>query len=155
MKGYRTQEVGSITIEPLVQIGAEASQLEEIKSDQNLTKEDKESLLEDFLEKDNDKERKSYKKWYATQIKRLAICMADFIYMTYEREYNIDHVIYTKSPHFFEVMTGITKDDFALLCQIGFISKVQLNSIVREFRNQETTSLYPEEFIFENLRHNL
>ena len=67
---------------------------------------EKESIIEDFAEKDEDKERQSRKKWYATQIKRLAICMADFIYMTYEREYNIDDVIQTKSPQFFEIMTG-------------------------------------------------
>lgn len=79
--------------------------------------------------------------------------MADFIYMTYERENNIDDVIETKSPQFFEVMTGISKDDFTELCSKGFIKKSPLNRIVREFKDQETTSLNPEEYILTNIEH--
>lgn len=152
VKGYRTQEVGSISAEDLIQIGRDASDLDDVKSDPNLTQEEKEDIFDDFAEKDKDKERQSRKKWYATQIKRLAICMADFIYMTYEREYHIDDVIQTKSPQFFEVMTGISKDDFVRLCELGFMNRFALNRIVREFRDQENTSLNPEEYILENLK---
>ncbi len=152
VKGYRTQEVGSITAETLVQIGIDASILEDVKADPNLTQEQKEKIFEDFSQKDEDKDRQSRKKWYATQIKRLAICMADFIYMTYEREYNIDDVIHTKSPEFFEVMTGISKDDFTEICDKGFMNRFALNRIVREFRDQENTSLDPEVYILENLK---
>ncbi|MFN8369580.1 MAG: hypothetical protein U0T83_03020 [Bacteriovoracaceae bacterium] len=77
--------------------------------------------------------------------------MADFIYMTYEREYNIDDVIQTKSPQF-EVMTRISKKDFVELCDKGFMNRFALNRIVREFKDQENTSLKPEEYIFENLK---
>lgn len=152
VKGYRTQDVGSITAEELVKIGVDAEKLEEIKSDPNLTQEEKEIIIEDFSEKDEDTERETRKKWYSTQIKRLAICMADFIYMTYEREYNIDDVIQTKSPQFFEVMTGISKNDFVELCDKGFMNRFALNRIVREFRDQENTSLNPEQYILENLK---
>lgn len=151
IKGYRTQDIGTFEIKELVQIGIDAAKLNEIKNDTDLDHEEKEKLLNDFVEKDKNKERQTRKKWYATQIKRLAICMADFIYMTYEREYNIDDVIQTKSPQFFEIMTGITKDDFTQLCDMGFMNKFALNRIVREFRDQETTSLSPENFILENL----
>ncbi len=152
VKGYRTQDVGSILAEDLVQIGVDAEKLDEVKSDPNLTQDEKEAIIEDFAEKDEDKERQSRKQWYATQIKRLAICMADFIYMTFEREYKIDDVIQTKSPQFFEVMTGITKDDFVELCDKGFMNRFALNRIVREFRDQEETSLSPEQYILENLQ---
>ncbi len=152
VKGYRTQEVGDISAEDLVQIGRDATDLEAAKDDPNLTPEEREDIIEDFAEKDEDKERKSLKKWYATQIKRLAICMADFIYMTLEREYKIDDVIQTKAPHFFKVMTGITKDDFVELCDKGFMKKPALNRIVREFNDQETSSLEPEKYILENLK---
>ena len=151
IKGYRTQEVGSLEPEKLAQIGKDADELEELKRDPNTSDEEKETAVENDIEKEKDKERQTMKKWYATQIKRLAICMADFIYMTYEREYKIDHVIQTKSPHFFEVMTGITKDDFTRLCDLGFMNRASLNRIVREFRDQEETSLNPEEFIRANL----
>ncbi|MCF6236541.1 MAG: DEAD/DEAH box helicase family protein [Gammaproteobacteria bacterium] len=150
VKGYRTQEVG--TIEDFVHIGIEAEELKNKKKRENTTLDDTEEENKDFVEKEKDKERKSRKKWYATQIKRLAICMADFIYMTYEREYNIDDVIKTKNPHFFWVMTGISQDDFAKLCDKGFVNRLALNRIVREFRDQEETSLLPEEYIFENLK---
>lgn len=152
VKGYRTQEVAGITADELVKIGRDAEDLENVKNDPNATPEEKEKAVEDFVEKEKDKERQSRKKWYATQIKRLAICMADFIYMTMEREYNIDDVIQTKSPEFFEVMTGISKDDFVLLCDLGFMNRFALNRIVREFRDQEDTSLNPEEYIYENLK---
>lgn len=150
VKGYRTQEVGSI--EDFVQIGIEAEELKKKKKKDNPSPEEIEQENEDFVEKEKDKERRSRKKWYATQIKRLAICMADFIYMTYEREYNIDEVIHTKSPEFFHIMTGITKEDFSDLCEKGFINRFALNRIVREFRDQETSSLLPEDYILDNLR---
>ena len=130
----------------------EAEKLKDQKKPDNQTEEDAEEENKDFVDKEKDKEKQSRKKWYATQIKRLAICMADFIYMTYEREYCIDEVIQTKEPHFFEVMTGITQKDFSELCDKGFINRFALNRIVREFRDQETSSLCPEEFILENIQ---
>ncbi len=71
--------------------------------------------------------------------------------MTYEREYNIDDVILTKNPRFFEVMTGISQRDFSELCDKGFINRFALNRIVREFRDQEDTSSLPEDYIVKNL----
>ena len=148
VKGYRTQEVG--TIEDFVKIGIEATDLKDKKKPSNSNEEDEQDN-EDFVDKEKDKEKQTKKKWYATQIKRLAICMADFIYMTYEREYNIDDVILTKNPRFFEVMTGISQRDFSELCDKGFINRFALNRIVREFRDQEDTSLLPEDYIVKNL----
>ncbi len=149
VKGYRTQEVG--TIEDFVKIGIEAEELKNKNKQEAATLDDIEEENEDFIEKEKNKEKQTKKKWYATQIKRLAICMADFIYMTYEREYNIDDVIQTKNPHFFEVMTGISQHDFTELCDKGFINRFALNRIVREFRDQETSSLLPEDYIVRNL----
>jgi len=151
IKGYRTQEVAGLDAENLVQIGRDADDLEELKLGPNISDEEKEELIEDSIKKDKDKGRKKLKEWYAVQIKRLAICMADFIYMTYEREYKIDHVIQTKSPHFFLVMTGITKDDFTKLCDLGFMNRAALDKIVCEFWYQEESSLSPEKFIHDNL----
>lgn len=149
IKGYRTQEVGSI--DDFVKIGKDAEERKKNKG-QEKTEDELEDDNKDYIDKEQDKEVKSRKKWYATQIKRLAICMADFIYMTYVREYNIQHVIQTKEPEFFEIMTGITKDNFTELCDRGFINTLALNRIVREFKNQEESSLRPEEFIVEYLK---
>ena len=151
VKGYRTGEF-SASVDDFVQIGRDASDLEDVKGDPNLTQDEKEKIIGDAIEKEKDKDRQTKKKWYATQIKRLAICMADFIYMTYEREYRIDDVIKTKEPQFFEVMTGISKDDFTILCDLGFMNRFALNRIVREFRDQEETSVNPEEYILENIK---
>ena len=152
VKGYRTQKLGNFNVRELVQIGKKATALEDAKSDPTLGVEKKEKIFEDFSEKDKDKKRRALKKLYITQIKRLAICMADFIYMTLEREGHIDDVIKTKSSEFFEIMTGITKDDFEKLCKLGFMNKSALNRIVREFKDQETASLKTEEYLFENLK---
>ena len=147
IKGYRTQDIGSI--DDFVKIGKDADKLKK-KNNKSENDDDDDEKNKKF-EKDGDKDTKSKKKWYATQIKRLAICMADFIYMTYEREYHINHVVHTKHPHFFFVMTGITKEEFTILCDNGFINMLALNRIVREFKNQEETSLAPELYIYENL----
>ncbi len=77
--------------------------------------------------------------------------MADFVYMTQFREHKIDHVIETKDSEFFEIVTGITKQEFTQLCELEFINKQALNRIVREFRCQEESSLRPEEFIYNHL----
>lgn len=149
VKGYRTQNVGGISAQTLVEIGKENGD----PTDQPPIEPEPSTEPADPKEQKKEKKKKdSHREWYATQIKRLAICMADFIYMTYEREYNIDDVIQTKSPHFFEVMTGISKDDFVELCDKGFMNRFALNRIVREFRDQENTSLNPEEYILENLK---
>ena len=78
--------------------------------------------------------------------------MADFVYITRFREHKIDHVIETKESQFFQIVTGITKDEFRELCELEFINKHALNRIVREFRCQEESSLKPEEYINEYLK---
>jgi len=151
VKGYRTQDVESFEVGELVQIGVDSEVLADVKNDPDIPPKEKEKILGDHVEKEKDKDRRKRKRWYATQIKRLAICMADFIYMTYEREFCIDDVIFTKSPEFFEVMTGISKDDFKKLCDFGFINKKALNKIVREFKDQEDSSVSPEQYILNSL----
>ncbi len=150
VKGYRTQEAGSI--DDYIQIGKDAKQKAELEKDKTKTEEEIEKENIELVEKEKDSEKKTKKKWYATQIKRLAICMADFVYMTKFREYKIDHVIETKDSEFFKIVTGISKDSFTELCNKGFIRRESLNRIVREFRHQEESSLKPEEYIFEHIK---
>lgn len=149
VKGYRTQDVGAV--EDFVKIGIEAEELKKNKKVDPLEEEELEEENQDFIESEEDKEKKSRKRWFATQVKRLAICMADFVYMTKFREHKIDHVIETNDSEFFYVVTGITKSEFRELCDLGFINRQALNRIVREFRCQEESSLLPEEYIFEYL----
>ena len=150
VKGYRSQQSGGC-LEDFVRIGDEAKR-KKLEADGWDDEEAKEKN-KDFAEKEKDKKIKKQKKWYATQIKRLAICMADFIYMTRFREYKIDHVIETRDSDFFKTVTGISKDDFSELCDKGFIRREALNRIVREFRHQEESSLKPEEYIFRHIQN--
>ena len=147
VKGYRSQQPGSL--KDFIRIGDEAKQ-KRLETDRWNDEEAKERN-ESFAEKERNREIRRQKKWYATQIKRLALCMADFIYMTKFREYKIDHVIKTKDSDFFKTITGISKDDFSELCDRGFIRREALNRIVREFRHQEESSLRPEEYIFKHI----
>jgi len=149
VKGYRSQQTGSL--EDFICIGDEAKRKKIERDKVDMSDEKVEKDNEDFVKKEKDKEKRSKKKWYATQIKRLAICMADFVYMTKFREYKIDHVIETKDSEFFKIVTGINKDDFSKLCNKGFIHRESLNRIVREFRHQEESSLKPEEYIFKHI----
>jgi hypothetical protein len=153
VKGYRTQNIGFVTVDDGYQIGLDAETLKEICNDSSLSREEKGKYIDDFMKegKEGDKEYKTKKAWFATQIKRLGICMADFIYMTLVREYNIEEVINTKEPKFFEIMTGITKDEFKKLCDLGLINHLALNKIVRDFTNKEESSLEPEKYIIECL----
>ncbi|MDE0518723.1 MAG: DEAD/DEAH box helicase family protein, partial [Bdellovibrionales bacterium] len=153
VKGYRSQQAGSL--EDFIKIGDEAKRKKLEKDKLEVSNEKVEKDNEDFVEKETDKEKKNKKKWYATQIKRLAICMADFVYMTKFREYKIDHVIETKDAEFFKSVTGISKDHFSELCDKGFIHRESLNRIVREFRHQEESSLKPEEYIFEHIQQTM
>ena len=148
VKGYRSQQAGNL--EDFIQMGEEAKR-KKLEKDKFSEKAEKDN--EDFMKKERDKEKQNKKKWYATQVKRLAICMADFIYMTKFREYKIDHVIETKDSDFFKTVTGISKDEFSELCNRGFIHRESLNRIVREFRHQEESSLKPEEYIFEHIKN--
>lgn len=151
VKGYRTQDIGSI--EDFIQLGKKAKEKQKLKEEDALDRTEKELEEEakSDIDKEKDKKIKSRKTWYMTQIKRLAICMADFIYMTEFREYKIDHVIETKDSKFFEIVTGINKDNFSELSDKGFIHKDSLNRIVREFRHQEESSLEPEQYILEHI----
>src|SRR5690606_24233936 len=49
IKGYRTQDVGGISSEVLVQIGIDAETLEEIKSDVNLSTDIKDEIVKDYI----------------------------------------------------------------------------------------------------------
>ena len=148
VKGYRSQQAGKI--EDFVRIGNEAKK-KKLEAD-GLDEEEAGEKNRNFAEKEQNKEIRRKKKWYATQIKRLAICMADFIYMTKFTEYKIDHVIETRDSDFFKTVTGISKDDFSELCDKGFIRREALNRIVREFRHQEENSLKPEDYIFQHIQ---
>jgi hypothetical protein len=150
VKGYRTQEVGGV--EDFLKIGLDAEKLKTKDVQEHQFEQELEEENQDFIESEEDKEKKSRKRWFATQIKRLAICMADFIYMTQFREHKIDHVIETKDSEFFRIVTGITKDEFRELCDLEFINRHALNRIVRAFRCQEESSLRPEEYIYEYLK---
>jgi hypothetical protein len=149
VKGYRTQEVGSV--QQFLKIGKEAEKLKRNRKTRDQDDDDKAKENENFVESDADREKRSRKRWFATQVKRLAICMADFVYMTQFRENKIDHVIETKDSEFFEIVTGITKDEFRALCDLEFINCQALNRIVREFRCQEESSLTPERYILAHL----
>ncbi len=94
VKGYRTQEAGSI--DDFIQIGKDAKKKAELEKDKIKTEEEIERENIELVEKDN--EKKTKKKWYATQIKRLAICMADFVYMTKFREYKKEVVVEKEKP---------------------------------------------------------
>ncbi|HLW56300.1 MAG TPA: hypothetical protein VKY27_02890 [Bacteriovoracaceae bacterium] len=138
IKGYRTQDIGSVR--ELVKIGKIEKRKRDGSSEGDRSR--KTTL---------NKRQKEIRKRVVTQIKRLAIAMSDFIYMTKEREHCIGQVIQTKEANFFQTVTGITIGDFNKLCKLGFIRKEKLNSIVRDFYHQEVASLKSDEFVAKSI----
>jgi hypothetical protein len=66
-------------VEAFVRIGLDAQRLEAHRSTDEPDEEEEELRNAKFVEPEENKRNKSRKRWYATQVKRLAICMADFI----------------------------------------------------------------------------
>ena len=87
-----------------------------------------------------------------TQIKRLSICLSDFIYMTKKRENCLDDVVSNPDAKFFRDVTGITKDEFNYLCDLELIRRDKLEENILDFYFQEVASLISEEFVSKEIK---
>ena len=129
IKGYRKQDITSKTIR------------KQIGSLDKRRKMDKKNSIS---------KRKNHRKdveWAVGQLKKLAISMTDFIYMTKKREQHISEVISTKERDLFKKITGISEKDFKKLCDMKLVKEDKLDQIVRDFYYQEIDSLSTEKFV--------
>lgn len=64
-----------------------------------------------------------------------------FMYLTDYREYSLKDVILQLEPKLFERVTGLTKQDFALLVSLNVFNEVLMNDAVYKFKRYEDSSL--------------
>ena len=147
IKGYRTQEVSSNHAKKLAQIGPVEGDLRGKNKDKKKKKTGSKSQLTA-----EEKELKRKIRLAITQIKRLSICLSDFIYMTKKRENCLDDVVSNPDAKFFRDVTGITKDEFNYLCDLELIRRDKLEENILDFYFQEVASLISEEFVSKEIK---
>ena len=64
-----------------------------------------------------------------------------FMYLTDYREYSLKDVILQLEPKLFERVTGLTKQDFALLVSLNVFNEALMNDAVYKFKRYEDSSL--------------
>jgi hypothetical protein len=63
------------------------------------------------------------------------------MYLTDYREYSLKDVILQLEPKLFERVTGLTKQDFALLVSLNVFNEALMNDAVYKFKRYEDSSL--------------
>ena len=101
----------------------------------------------------NGNQEKEKRKNVGDQAVRLSVVLADFMYMTGKRENLVNHIINNqlRQKEFFKDVTGISVDEFKLLCdaQKGLLNKDELDNRVGEFRIEENSSVKVEKFVLD------
>ena len=100
-----------------------------------LSKKEKKQLL------DEEKEIKSKRRQIQEKLMKFATRIPIFMYLTDYREYSLKDVILQLEPMLFERVTGLTKQDFALLVSLNVFNEALMNDAVYKFKRYEDSSL--------------
>ena len=90
---------------------------------------------------DAEKEIKSKRKQIQEKLMKFATRIPIFMYLTDYREYSLKDVILQLEPMLFERVTGLTKQDFALLVSLNVFNEALMNDAVYKFKRYEDSSL--------------
>ena len=90
---------------------------------------------------DEEKEIKSKRKQIQEKLMKFATRIPIFMYLTDYREYSLKDVILQLEPKLFERVTGLTKQDFALLVSLNVFNEALINDAVYKFKRYEDSSL--------------
>ncbi len=101
----------------------------------NLTKKEKEALTKE------EKEFKSKRKEIQEKLIKFATRIPIFMYLSDYREYSLDDVITKLEPNLFRKVTGLTVQDFNLLCSLNVFNASLMNDAVYKFKRYEDASL--------------
>ena len=105
------------------------------ESEEGLTKQEKKELS------DAEKEIKSKRRQIQEKLMKFATRIPIFMYLTDFREYSLKDVILQLEPKLFERVTGLTKQDFALLVSLNVFNEALMNDAVYKFKRYEDSSL--------------
>ncbi|MDD6031208.1 MAG: GIY-YIG nuclease family protein [Kiritimatiellae bacterium] len=100
-----------------------------------LTKKEKEALTRE------EKEFKSKRKEIQEKLIKFATRIPVFMYLSDYREYSLDDVITKLEPNLFRKVTGLTVQDFNLLCSLNVFNASLMNDAVYKFKRYEDASL--------------
>ena len=90
---------------------------------------------------DAEKEIKSKRRQIQEKLMKCATRIPIFMYLTDYREYSLKDVILQLEPKLFERVTGLTKQDFALLVSLNVFNESLMNDAVYKFKRYEDSSL--------------
>ena len=90
---------------------------------------------------DAEKEIKSKRRQIQEKLMKFATRIPIFMYLTDFREYSLKDVILQLEPKLFERVTGLTKQDFALLVSLNVFNEALMNDAVYKFKRYEDSSL--------------
>ena len=88
-----------------------------------------------------EKEIKSKRRQIQEKLMKFATRIPIFMYLTDYREYSLKDVILQLEPKLFERVTGLTKQDFALLVSLNVFNEALMNDAVYKFKRYEDSSL--------------
>jgi hypothetical protein len=105
------------------------------ENEEGLTRSEKKELS------DAEKEIKSKRRQIQEKLMKFATRIPIFMYLTDYREYSLKDVILQLEPKLFERVTGLTKQDFALLVSLNVFNEALMNDAVYKFKRYEDSSL--------------
>ena len=138
--------------------GYRAINTEEKDSGLKLSKKDKTRSNKPHTSSVNNKltlEDRKKRKYIGDQGVRLSVILADFMYMTKKREGLVKDIIENrlKEKTFFKSITGITVEEFELLCNPdkGLFKKDELNNRIGHFYRKENSSIKTNQFLLDSI----
>ncbi len=134
IEGWRA--LGDNVLETIINKSDVVKGLKNKAKEGNLSPEEKKQLS------DEEKEFKSKRKLVQEKLIKFATRIPAFMYLTDFRENTLQDVITKIEPDLFNIVTGLTVDDFHLLVRLKVFNTEQMNQAVFAFRRYEDASLH-------------
>ena len=133
IEGWRS--LGDNIIETIINKSEKVKELKNKGKSKDLTEKQKKQLTEE------EKEYKSKRKLVQEKLIKFATRIPAFMYLTDFRENTLQDVITKLEPDLFQIVTGLTVNDFHLLVRLKVFNTEQMNKAVFGFRRYEDASL--------------
>ena len=133
IEGWRA--LGDNVIETIISTSERGKKLKEKAKTRELTAREKKQLT------DEEREYKSKRKMVQDKLVKFATRIPAFMYLTDFRENKLRDVITKLEPDLFQLVTGLTVQDFNLLVSLHVFNTEQMDQAVFSFRRYEDASL--------------
>jgi hypothetical protein len=133
IEGWRA--LGDNVIETIINKSDKVKELKSKAKEGGLSKKESKELT------DEEREFKSKRRLVQEKLIKFATRIPPFMYLTDFRENTLQDVITKLEPELFQVVTGLTVQDFQLLVELRVFNTEQMNQAVFAFRRYEDASL--------------